>query len=309
MIDIQNLSKCYPGQSRSALEDISLAIPPGALFGLLGPNGAGKTTLLSLLVGLEQPDSGEIRFGSNEDRRTRPTLSLVPQGLAFYPVLSVRQNLAFFAAAGSVPRREQAARIEDAVQATELETYIDHRADTLSGGYQRRLNLAIGLLNQPDILFLDEPTVGLDPHARQSILASISALNRRGMTIIHTSHYMDEVEELCDRVTILDRGRIALQGRVEDLLLEGAEQRLRVHFSSPLEAARLDRMAAELGAHPSGRNGLEITGPELASTLNRLVEVAQREQTTIETIDYGRGNLEALYLSATVPRTDGTEDP
>ncbi|MFW6348823.1 MAG: ABC transporter ATP-binding protein [Thiohalospira sp.] len=304
MIEIENLSRWYAGQVRPALEEVSLSIPSGSLFGLLGPNGAGKTTLLSLLVGLDRPDGGSIRFGEAGEGSRRPPFSLVPQGLAFYPVLSVHQNLAFFAAAAGVPRQLRAGRIAEAVRATDLEAHLDQRAETLSGGYQRRLNLAIGLLNEPTILFLDEPTVGLDPHARHSILESIAALNHRGMTVIHTSHYMDEVQALCDRVAILDRGRIALQGPLEALLAESADHCLRVRLAPRPDRARSGQLAAELGAGVADDGHLEIPATDVDATLNRLLALTRREGLTIDAVEYGHEDLEALYLAATAPRTE-----
>jgi ABC-2 type transport system ATP-binding protein len=228
VIEIQDLQFRYPGADRDALGSLTLDIRAGSLFGLLGPNGSGKTTLISILTGLLDASAGRVSI----DGRALPEgiavvqafSALVPQDYAFYPRLTVAENLRFFAGvlelgAGS------AASIAEVVEVAGLKDFMGKRAEHLSGGLKRRLNLAIGLLNRPRLLFLDEPTVGIDPQSRQFILEAIKHLNAAGTTVIYTTHYMDEVQQLCDSIGVLDEGRLLAQGSLEDLLRAAPGQR------------------------------------------------------------------------------------
>lgn len=242
MISISQLEFSYPSSVRPVLKGIDLDIPDNALFGLLGPNGAGKTTLLSILSGLIPcptgclfVDGGDLAEPAN---RRAARLSLVPQEYAFYHPLTVRENLAFFAGVQGVPPEETEARIDAAVAQTGLQERLHSRAGKLSGGLKRRLNLAIGLLNRPRLLLLDEPTVGIDPHSRHFILETIRELSRNGTTVIYTSHYMEEVEELCDHIAIMDHGQILRKGTLDALLAEAPPTASR--RESTLESLFLD---------------------------------------------------------------------
>ena len=222
MIEIRQLSYQYPNEGPLALKGVDLSIHAGQLFGLLGPNGAGKTTLLSILSGLLPCDPGTVLVNGIDLEKcpsgAMEKIALVPQELAFYPSLSVDENLRFFSEMQRIPESEIGGRIQEAAQVAGLEDVVQRRADRLSGGLKRRLNLAIGWLNEPDVLFLDEPTVGIDPHPRHFILEAIKKLNARGAAIVYTSHYMEEVESLCDVIAILDRGEILVQGKLEDIM-------------------------------------------------------------------------------------------
>ena len=233
MLRIQGLSHRYPGSAVPALDQLTLSVPKGSLFGLLGPNGSGKTTLISLIAGVLGLQTGAL------SKEAGLRSSLVPQEYAFYPRLSLRENLEFFGAVQGLGGDLMARRMSEALQTTGLEGAADLRAERCSGGMKRRLNIAIGLLIQPELLLLDEPTVGIDPQSRHFILAAIKAINAKGCTIVYSSHYMDEVEGLCDRIAVLDRGRLRLegglaellkakgQGRLEDLFLDLTQRELR----------------------------------------------------------------------------------
>jgi ABC-2 type transport system ATP-binding protein len=229
VIEVQGLSFRYPGAERDALHELSLEVRAGSLFGLLGPNGSGKTTLISILTGLLQPGTGTLRIGGETlpagMRAVQAMSALVPQDYAFYPRLSVMENLRFFGGALSLGGAELATRIQEASAVAGLESFSATRAEHLSGGLMRRLNLAIGLLNRPRLLLLDEPTVGIDPQSRQFILAAIKRLNAGGATVIYTSHYMDEVQQLCDQIGVLDDGRLLAHGSLEELLRAHPGQR------------------------------------------------------------------------------------
>ncbi|MBV5278699.1 MAG: ABC transporter ATP-binding protein [Campylobacteraceae bacterium] len=219
-IQISNLIKKY--KDTLVLDHLNLTIKKGSIFGLLGPNGAGKTTLVSILNFLQPKDFGQIKILGYDldfnEREIKSFSSLVPQSYAFYPTLSAYENLEFFGALYGLTGHVLQARIDYCLEMTSLEKYRDKKAETFSGGLKRRLNIAIGLLNSPKILYLDEPTVGIDPQSRSYILNVIKNINKtEGTTIVYTSHYMEEIEYLCDDIAILDQGKIVFHETKEVL--------------------------------------------------------------------------------------------
>lgn len=226
-ISLQQVGFRYPGEKETALCDISMEIAAGSCFGLLGPNGAGKSTLLSLLTGILPLQSGQARVLGldlvHHPRRLCECTALVPQDYAFYPSLSVQENLEFFAGLYSLRGNERNHRIDFAISVCGLEQVTTKRAAHCSGGVRRRLNLAIGLLNRPELLFLDEPTVGIDAQSRHFILESIRQLQAQGMTIVYTSHYMEEIQAICDALAIIDHGRLLLADTLGGALARAAE--------------------------------------------------------------------------------------
>ena len=222
MLTIYQLNHHYPNASIPALQNINLHIEQGSAVGLLGPNGAGKTTLMSLLTGLQAVQSGQILFdGVPFEKLTkvqRHQISLVPQDFAFYPLLTVWENLKFFAALYDISDKKWLAAL---LEKTGLTAHQSKLAKHLSGGLKRRLNFAIGLINRPKVIFLDEITVGIDPQSRQFILDSVADLTKQGVTVIYTSHYLQEIEQLCDKLVLLNEGRLIYQGSVQGILSEG----------------------------------------------------------------------------------------
>ncbi|MFN3859464.1 MAG: ABC transporter ATP-binding protein [Caulobacter sp.] len=298
-IAVSGVGYRYPRADRIALSDIAFTVPPGASFGLLGPNGAGKSTLLSLLTGVLAPQKGEIVIGGHSARRglapVRAMGSLVPQDFAFYPGLTGRENLDYFAGLHRLDRRTYAARLEKAVAATQLSDWLGRPAETYSGGLKRRLNFAIGLLNAPRILYLDEPTVGIDARSRQCILDAIQALRSEGVTLVYTSHYMEEVEALCDEIAVIDRGRLVASGRTADLLSAAAARRLSVSLAGPAGAAAREALAA-LKIDWLADNRLEVTlsaAEDLPATLSALSAAGL----SVVRAEFGVSRLERLYLS------------
>ena len=201
------------------MDGIDLQVPGGVVLGLLGANGAGKTTLISILCGLLERDAGEVSIAGLDPQthgpQVRMKLSLVPQSFAFYPALSVEENLSLFA---SLTGRRLRPDIDRTLESTGLSPYADRRAAHLSGGLQRRLNLAIGLLGERPVLLLDEPTAGVDPATRNFIVDQVRRLASAGRTVIYTSHYLDEIERACDHIAILDQGRVVCHGEKQQLL-------------------------------------------------------------------------------------------
>jgi ABC-2 type transport system ATP-binding protein len=210
----EDLRYAYPGQPAPALDGIDLVLRPGHAVGLLGPNGSGKSTLIHVLLGLSRPQSGQVRSPGG----VAPTIAWVPQDFAFYPQLTCRENLRFFAGMLALPRGEPSVRVDEAITACALAEFADRPAQTCSGGVRRRLNIAVALLVRPQLLLLDEPTVGVDPQTRGFLLEQVRALVRRGTAVLYATHYMEEVEAACDRILLIDRGRVLAQGPLQDLL-------------------------------------------------------------------------------------------
>jgi ABC-2 type transport system ATP-binding protein len=221
-LNLEALSFRYSARGEAVLDQITLAIPAGGIFGLLGPNGAGKTTLISILAGQLRGATGNISVGDEPLealRRRRPhSLGLVPQEYAFYPMLSCAENLRFFGAMQGLAGARLKERVAAAAGFARIENALARRAGRLSGGLKRRLNLAIGLLAEPEILLLDEPTVGVDPQSRAFLLESIRSHAGAGRTILYTSHYMEEVEAICDHVAIIDHGRVLVSGALSQVI-------------------------------------------------------------------------------------------
>ena len=221
ILDVQQLSKKYG--DFEAVKSVSFAVEEGEVFGLLGPNGAGKTTTISMLTGVLPPTSGTASIGGYDIRaqmeQAKRLNGLVPQDLALYPTLSARANLDFFGRIYGLRGKALRERVEDVLRIVSLTERADQAVQTFSGGMKRRVNIAAGLVHQPRLLFLDEPTVGVDPQSRNHIFESVQRLNReRGMSIIYTSHYMEEVELLCNRVAIIDEGRIIALDTIKNLI-------------------------------------------------------------------------------------------
>jgi ABC-2 type transport system ATP-binding protein len=303
LIEIKDLTKQYGSPPQIVLNHVDLSIPSGCVFGLLGPNGAGKTTLLSILLGLIPKTGGSVLFDDMEVgqhlAQVRANIGFVPQDFAFYPMLSARENLDFFASTAGVPRALQKSQIDFCVHTTGLQNHMDKRAQYFSGGLKRRLNLAIGLLNQPKVLCLDEPTVGIDPHSRNFILEAITELNRQGMTVIYTSHYMEEVEQICDRVAIIDYGKILICGSTNELLKGRNRAELTVQLDKPLPAPVMERIQQQLPIEPLNEQHLVVRTEDPLSVMGALGPVLNEAGVTIERIHYGFKNLEELFLSLT----------
>jgi ABC-2 type transport system ATP-binding protein len=221
ILEVDNLVKKF-GEFE-AVKGVSFQVEEGEVFGLLGPNGAGKTTTISMLTGILAPTAGTARIGGYDVRtqmaQAKTLNGLVPQDLALYPTLSARANLEFFGRVYGLKGRDLKERVADVLRVVSLTERADQAIETFSGGMKRRVNIAAGLVHQPRLLFLDEPTVGVDPQSRNHIFESVLRLNReRGMSIIYTSHYMEEVELLCSRAAIIDEGRIIALDTIKNLI-------------------------------------------------------------------------------------------
>ena len=301
MIELRGVTFRYPGQAEPALKGVDLRVRDGSLFGLLGPNGSGKTTLISILTGLLQPASGSVHVDGRELGTNLAAIqafsSLVPQENAFYPTLTVAENLEFFASVQPIAPPDRAERIREALSITGLERATGQRAARLSGGMKRRLSIALGLLNRPRLLFLDEPTVGIDPQSRHFLLEAIRAINAAGTTVVYSSHYMEEVESLCDEIGILDNGTLLLQGSLGELLDAARVQRLRIDATAPLSAVQQEAVVQACGARVVGAR-IELDACE-AEALPRILDVLAREQVTVAAVQYGAADLQEVFLGLT----------
>ncbi len=223
-VQAEGLVYRYKGAKAPAVHESAFKVQRGEFYGLLGPNGAGKTTLLALLCGRLAPARGSVRILGRDPvrqwRRVRPRIGLVPQDIALYQQLSAEENLFFFGRMLNLSTAVLRQLVHQSLEQVGLEDYAGRRPDTFSGGMRRRLNLAAGILHRPELLFLDEPTVGIDTQSRNLVHEQLTRLHREGMTIIYTTHYLEEAEKLCSRVGIMDSGRLLREGTPHELSTE-----------------------------------------------------------------------------------------
>lgn len=300
MLAIRHLSFRYPTANVAALSDVSFEARRGEVLGLLGPNGAGKTTLIAHLAGLLPLQSGDITIDQQAlaaVRAHQPTrIAVAPQEYAFYPSLSVAENLACFAGVGRLSGREKKSRIADCLAFAQLERYATVHADRLSGGLKRRLNLAIALLHRPELLLFDEPTVGVDPQSRAFLLQAIKQLARDGCAVIYTSHYMEEVEAIADRVVILDQGRVLTQGALTELLnASGTLLQLALEGAEP---ERLLTLLAPFGEVTLQGVGVQLTLPSRRS-FAAVIAAVDAAGLVISQARFGHADLEHLFMALT----------
>ncbi len=224
LISVKALSKQYDKTQNFSLCDVSLDIHVGDKFGILGPNGAGKTTLISILCGIFPSSMGSVAYYKNglalSDHDVKKIIGFVPQDFALYDDLTARQNLEYFGALYNLSKKTIVERTDNMLSLLGLLNVIDKKVVTYSGGMKRRLNLAIGLIHNPEILFLDEPTVGVDIQSKNAILNFLNKINEQGATIIYTSHHMSEAQKFCDKIAILDYGKLIAFGTLDDMLIK-----------------------------------------------------------------------------------------
>ncbi|MEG2101612.1 MAG: ABC transporter ATP-binding protein [Flavobacterium sp.] len=226
IIKIESLSKKYKDADQYSLNNVSLAINEGEIFGLLGPNGAGKTTLISMLCGLVKPTSGHFIIDglnyANHSSKIKKIIGVVPQEYALYPTLTARENLHYFGSMYGLKGTDLKDKVIETLDLLGLLKFADKRVETFSGGMKRRVNLIAGILHKPKVLFLDEPTVGVDVHSKNAIIEYLKVLNQNGTTIIYTSHHLAEAEDFCTNIAILDQGQIYAQN-TPSILIESTK--------------------------------------------------------------------------------------
>ena len=289
----------------TAVDHVSFEIQPGETYGLLGPNGAGKTTIISIVAGLLRADAGQVSLlGQPVTSSRRSLVGLVPQDIALYPDLSAIENLHFFGKLQNLNGSELRRRIDVVLDVVGLRERAKDRIDTYSGGMKRRANIAVGLLHEPRLLILDEPTVGVDPQSRNSILESVAELGGSGMAVLYTTHYMEEAERLCDRVGIIDQGRLITEG-TRDQLVERLGEKTTVSFRVQGGRADTDAWCVELRGLPNvsavqdtefGASVVAASGPQLIAPA---VLAAQRNHLAVVAVEVAQPDLEAVFLHLT----------
>jgi ABC-2 type transport system ATP-binding protein len=300
-LEVCDLRKRYG--STVALDGVCFEVTAGEMFGLLGPNGAGKTTLLSILSCLLEASAGEARLQGRKlcpaARKLRQEIGIVPQELALYGELTARENLCFFGQLYGLAGARLRRRVDEVLAAVGLVDRAEHRVDTFSGGMKRRLNLGAGLVHEPRLLLLDEPTSGVDPQSRNHIFEEIRRVNRTGVTVVYTSHYMEEVQALCTRVGIIDHGRLIACDTIS-ALLQQMEGLIRIHV--PQTTARLrDRIKALPSVHLAEQNGqsLELECRDVKGTLLQIVSLLNELQLELTSLETEEPNLERVFLHMT----------
>lgn len=303
LIEIKNVCKSYG--SLKAVDDVSLNINEGEIFGLLGPNGAGKSTLISILCTLLQPDSGEVFVNNNcmkkSSNEIKKVLGLVPQEIALYPSLTAKENLMFWGRMYGVGGKLLLERVDEALEIAGLKDRSKEVIESYSGGMKRRINIAVALLHHPKIVIMDEPTVGIDPQSRNHILETVIKLNKEGMTVIYTSHYMEEVELLCSRIAIMDHGKIIAAGSSEELQ--------KVVGSSDIINISMTGMKAEIQGELRKIDGVSdltisegkvsVTVKSADEVLSRIISILDASKCKIQMIDIKQPNLESVFLRLT----------
>lgn len=321
IVEANGLSKVYRrpnGTTIQAVQDVSLSIEQGEIFSLLGPNGAGKTTTISMISGLVEPTSGDARIGGYSIRtqaiQAKRLLGVIPQEIALYQELSARRNLEFFGRMYGLSGRELGQRVDEVLEFIDLKDRQHDRVDTFSGGMKRRVNIGVGLLHRPQLVYMDEPTVGIDPQNRRRILDTVKRLrDEYQMTILYTTHLMEEAQELSDRVGIIDHGRLIALGTQGDLTQQVGEEDLLLFRIDALEMAEATLQALEkiegvnraLFTPPQAVNGtsapaeLTIFAKRGRRALPQAILELDERQIHVLSVEVREPDLEAVFLHLT----------
>jgi ABC-2 type transport system ATP-binding protein len=303
MITVRSISKSFG--HIEAIKNVSFTINKGEIFGILGPNGAGKSTIVNILNTLLKPDTGDVIIDGIDNRQDGNTIKLimgvVPQEIALYEELSAYENLMFWGGLYHIPKKELKASIQHTLEVVDLVNRKDDKIKTFSGGMKRRINIASSLLHNPRILVLDEPTVGVDPQNRNHIFEVVERLNKEGMTIIYTTHYMEEAERFCDKIAIIDDGRIIAQGTLKELRdISDSKGLITIKLANSN-----DKLIAEIiTANPLFKfdmvtNTLNIECVSISRDISVIINHIQHSGGVIERIYTQGTNLESIFLKLT----------
>jgi ABC-2 type transport system ATP-binding protein len=287
------------------VDGVSFEIQQGEIFGLLGPNGAGKTTTINVLCTYAEPTGGEVTIAGHsataEPEAVKRAIGVVPQDIALYPDLNAVENLRFFGRMVDIPKATLEQRIGDLLRLVGLTEHAQKRVEHYSGGMKRRLNLAVGLLNEPRFLMLDEPTVGVDPQSRNGIFENIQALNQQGLTILYTTHYMEEAELLCHRVAIMDEGRIIALDTPRNLINTLGTGLIRIGVRDELPSEILARLQAlpQVRTVAYSDNLLAFDTVDAQRALLEIVGLFNETDTTMTSLQILEPNLESVFIQLT----------
>lgn len=296
-LEIKSLTKQYG--SKTALQDVTLTVKAGSCFGLLGPNGAGKSTTMKILTGILEQDNGTAKLLGKDIRQQadaiRREVGYVPQDITLYDTLSAYQNLVFFGEMYGVKGNELKTRIDEVLEDVGLADRAKDAVKTFSGGMKRRINIAAALLHQPKIVILDEPTVGIDPQSRNHIFEMIRKLKKDGVTIIYSTHYMEEVETLCDDVAIIDHGKVIVQGSLDQLIDEYAIKAVYVELEKSAEPPKLPQATK---TYAQGR-GWVIETDKLLPAMQTISQSMLEQGVAVKALEIMRPSLESVFLKLT----------
>lgn len=306
MLKVEQLSKSYDG--KSIVDQLHLHIKAGEAYGLLGPNGAGKSTTIGMISGLIKPQSGSIMIGEvnmlQAPKQAQRYIGIVPQEIALYLKMTARENLMFWGRMYGLKGQQLKQRVAEVLQIIGLEDRTNDTVGAYSGGMKRRVNIGAAILHEPQLLIMDEPTVGIDPQSRNHILQTVKQLNEQGMTIIYTSHYMEEVEYLCTRIGIIDHGKLLAEGSIEQLQqLVGNATTIHIHTEEAMEIEQ--ELLTKLVAHCEGssftikESVITTLSNEPQTVLVRILPLLEAEHITISKIDIQKPNLETVFLHLT----------
>jgi ABC-2 type transport system ATP-binding protein len=307
LVEVRDLVKRYTPDGPNAVDGISFEIHSGELFSLLGPNGAGKTTTISMISTLLTPTSGAVTVNGFDTRQrpmaVRDAIGVVPQDLALYSELTAEENLRFWGEMRGLGSAKLSSEIEEQLELTGLLDRADDRVKTFSGGMKRRLNLAVGLLGKPALVMLDEPTVAIDPQSRRYILDWVKRMASQGMTVLYTTHYMEEAQELSDRIGIIDQGKLIAIGTLDELTEMVGEHETLVF--SLLQEAYISELVASVEKidevlEVSARDGqLVVNTPSAEHVLPAIISLASELGLSIRNIEIREPNLETVFLHLT----------
>lgn len=303
MLKVENLYKDFGNVK--AVEGISFEVKKGQVFGLLGPNGAGKSTTISIISTLLKPTSGDVLFeGSSilkDSNNIRKKLGVVPQDIALYPTLTGYENLSFWGSIYGLKGSELKKRINDVSDIIGLNGRLKDKVEKYSGGMKRRLNIGSALLHMPELLIMDEPTVGIDPQSRNHILDTVLELNKQGITIIYTSHYMEEVEYLCNEICIMDEGKILASGTQQELV-ESVKEKTQINIKlDKMDEATLNTLKDIKGVFDAkfDDDRIALFGNNADVLLADIIAKVSEKGWLLESIDVKKPNLEAVFLHLT----------
>lgn len=302
MLIAKNISKSY--KEVKALSNIDLSIEKGELYGMLGPNGAGKTTTISILSSLLQPDSGEIFYEGKSLYKNltecKNLIGVVPQEIALYEDLTASENLKFWGTMYGITGKHLQNKSDELLEFLGLADRKNHKIKTYSGGMKRRINIAAALLHNPKIVFMDEPTVGIDPQSRNLIFEVIEELHSRGLTMIYTTHYMEEAERLCNRIGIIDEGRIIAEGSLDELKASSSiKEEIHLKYSNPNKntlGQLTDRYKGQLLVN---EDHLILSSSKANEELPELIHLSSQCEILIHKIDIRSLSLESIFLELT----------
>ncbi|MCI0556043.1 MAG: ATP-binding cassette domain-containing protein [Anaerolineae bacterium] len=305
MLEAQNLAKNYG--DFTAVKGISFDIKEGEIFSLLGPNGAGKTTTISMLSTLYTPTSGDATIGGHsitkDPMAVKRVIGVVPQDLALYEDLTAKENLVFWGQMYGLGGKSLNSRVDEVLEQIGLTDKAKNRVKTYSGGMKRRVNIGVGLLHKPRLLFMDEPTVGIDPQSRRAILDTVKDLNKQGMTVLYTTHYMEEAQELSDRVGIIDHGELIALGTQDELTKQvGESETLILHIGENEDPDALAKAVSSVEGVQTADvtdNEVSIITANAKDIIAAVVSKANERGIKIRSMDIREPNLEAVFLHLT----------